>query len=337
MIKIGQIGIGHNHGEAKMLTARKFPELFEIVGYAEENQSWLKNRENNKGYQGLKRYSVDELIDKCDAILVETDVWDLTKVAQKCIDAGKHVHIDKPASGTLEEYKTMLDSAKAKNLVVQLGYMYRYNPSIKKTFEMIKNGELGSIHSINAEMSTRHLDDYRKWLNHFSGGNMYIFGSHLIDLIILLLGKPNEVSSNIVSSNVNGVSSPDITSATLKYDNALARVFVSSVECNGWGRRSFSVAGSEGTVEIRPLEVPVKMTVAKKGDGNEYFDDYAKIVDTISLPDSERYDEMMKDFYSFIVGEKSNPYTYEHEYTVQEVLDKIVGGVKYYEDIGYKR
>ena len=31
-IRIGQIGIGHNHGEAKMLAVRKFPELFEVVG-----------------------------------------------------------------------------------------------------------------------------------------------------------------------------------------------------------------------------------------------------------------------------------------------------------------
>ena len=40
-IKLGQIGIGHNHGEGKMLAARKFPELFEIVGYAEENERWI--------------------------------------------------------------------------------------------------------------------------------------------------------------------------------------------------------------------------------------------------------------------------------------------------------
>ena len=159
---------------------------------------------------------------------------------------------------------------------------------------------------------------------------MYIFGSHLIDLIILLLGKPKEITSSIASSGIGGVNSPDITSAILKYDNALARVFVSSVECNGWGRRCFSVAGSEGTAEIRPLEVPVRMTVAKKGEGNEYFDNYAKVVDTISLPDSERYDEMMKDFYAYINGTKENPFTYEHEYAVQEVLDEVVGGVKFY-------
>ncbi len=335
MIKIGQIGIGHNHGEAKMLTVRKFPELFEVVGFAEENEEWIKKRGHLRGYEGLKRYSVDELIEKCDALLIETDVWDLTKTAQKCIDAGKHIHMDKPASGTLEEYKHLLDTAKAKNLVVQLGYMYRYNPSINKSFEMVKNGELGSIHSVNAEMSTFHTDDYRKWLNHFQGGTMYIFGSHLIDLIILLLGKPKRIISDIASSGLNDIKSPDLTCANLVYDSAIARIFVSSVERNGWGRRCFSIAGSKGTIEIRPLEVPARMTFANCEEGKEYFDDYAKQISTTSVPDNERYDEMIKDLYAFITGEKQNMFSYEHEYMVQEVLDKVVGGVKYYEQITY--
>ena len=42
---------------------------------------------------------------------------------------------------------------------------------------------------------------------------------------------------------------------------------------------------------------------------------------------------MMKDFYAYINGTKENPFTYEHEYAVQEVLDEVVGGVKYYEQI----
>ena len=99
-IKIGQIGIGHNHGEAKMLSARKFPELFEIVGFSEDNEEWIKKRGRLKGYEGLTRYSTEELISKCDALLIETDVWNLTETAKKCIDAGKHIHMDKPASGT---------------------------------------------------------------------------------------------------------------------------------------------------------------------------------------------------------------------------------------------
>ncbi len=40
-VKIGQIGIGHNHAEGKMLAVRKFPELFEVVGYFEDNASLM--------------------------------------------------------------------------------------------------------------------------------------------------------------------------------------------------------------------------------------------------------------------------------------------------------
>ena len=324
-IKIGQIGIGHNHGEAKMKAVRKFPELFEVIGYAEEDEQWIEKRGNCKGYEGLPRLSVEEVIRQSDAVLVESDVWNLTKYAKMCVDAGKHIHMDKPASGTLEEYKSLLDTAKAKNLIIQLGYMYRYNPSIKKALELVKNGELGVIHSINAEMSTFHSDEFRDWLNHFNGGNMYIFGSHLIDLIVLFLGEPNDIKSSIAYSDLNGVKAPDITSAMLRYDNALARVFVSSVECNGWGRRCFSIAGSKGTLEIRPLEVPVRISFAKKGTGKEYFDDYAKPLPTTTIPDSERYDEMIKDFYQSVTGEKENPYSYEHELAVQKTLCRVVG------------
>lgn len=326
-IKIGQIGIGHNHASAKMEAVRKFPELFEVVGYAEENENWIAERGAYSAYEGLRRFSVDELIERCEALFVECDVWDLTKYARKCINAGKHIHLDKPASATLAEYKELLDAAKERKLAVQLGYMYRYNPTVKDAFLRIARGELGSIHSINAEMSTRHDDSYREWLNNFAGGNMYIFGSHLIDLIVILLGEPKMVESNVVSSMIRGIKSPDVTSATLVYDNAIARVFVSSVECNGWGRRCFSVAGSEGTLEIRPLEVPVRARLAKRGDGAEYFADYARELDCVQLSDSCRYDEMLRDFYDFIVNEKKNPYSYEHEYTVQKVLYKIVGAI----------
>ena len=37
---------------------------------------------------------------------------------------------------------------------------------------------------------------------------------------------------------------------------------------------------------------------------------------------------MMQDFYAYIMGTKENPFTYEHDYTVQKVLNEIVGGVR---------
>lgn len=335
MIKIGQIGIGHNHGEAKMQSVRKFPELFQVVGFAEENEEWIKKRGNLECYKGLKRYSVDELIEKCDALLIETDVWDLTEVAQKCVDAGKHLHIDKPGSGSLEEYKKMLDTAKEKNLVIQLGYMYRYNPAIQKTFELINEGKLGEIYSINAEMSTFHSPKYRKWLTNFGGGIMYILGCHLIDLIVYIMGKPQKVHALLKHSMLDGVDLADNNLAVLEYEKALARVFVSSVEVNGFGRRQFMVSGSKGTVNICPLERPLTVTYSDTEIANTAYEDRKIILPFEDNTASGRYDEMVKDFYAYIFGEKENPFTYEHEYNVQAVLDEIVGGVKFYgKDIG---
>ena len=335
MIKIGQIGIGHNHGEAKMLTVKKFPELFEVVGFAEENEEWLEKRGNLECYKGLKRYSVDELIEKCDALLIETDVWNLTEIAQKCIDAGKHVHIDKPASGTLQEYKKMLDTARDKNLIVQLAYMYRYNPAIQKTFELINEGKLGEIYSINAEMSTFHSPKYRKWLTNFGGGIMYILGCHLIDLIVYIMGKPDKIHSFLKHTKLDDIDTNDNNLVVMEYEKALARVFVSSVEVNGYGRRQFVVSGSKGTVNICPLEQPLQMTYSDTKIANTAFGDRKEIVPIEDNTANGRYDDMIKDFYAYITGEKENPFTYEHEYNVQAVLDEVVGGVKFYgKDIG---
>ena len=329
-IKLGQIGIGHNHGEAKMLAARKFPDLFEIVGYAEENERWIEKRGTAKGYEGLRRMSVEEIIEKSDAVLIESDVWDLTEYARRCVDAGKHIHMDKPAGGTTEEYKYVLDTAKRKNLVVQLGYMYRYNSAVLQCFEHIQKGDLGEIYSINAEMSTFHSARYKKWLTHFGGGSMYILGSHLVDLIVYMMGEPKKITSFLKCTEMDGIHLEDNNLAVLEYEHAIARIFVSSVEVNGFGRRQLMVSGSRGTVNICPLERPITMTYSDTSIADKTYEDRKKIITFEDNTAHGRYDEMLKDFYAYIKGTKQNPFTYEHDYLVQKVLSEIVGGVRFH-------
>ena len=324
-IKIGQIGIGHNHGEGKMLAVQKFPELFEVIGYAEENEKWVEKRGNLPCYKDLPRLSAREIIEKSDAILVECDVWNLTKVAKMCVEAGKHVHIDKPASGTLAEFEELLNIAKEKNLTVQMGYMYRYNFAIQKLMDMINSGELGEIYQIDAEMSTYHSKEYREWLKKFKGGSMYIFGSHLIDLVVSILGKPEKVYPFIKQTGFEGVYSDDNNFAVLEYDKAIARITNLSVEVNGWGMRRFAVMGSKGTVEIKPIELNVEMTKSTTDIASNAYQDMKEKVDIKDVPTLSRYDEMMKDFYKSVIGEKENPYSYEHELAVQKTLCRVVG------------
>lgn len=324
-IKIGQIGIGHNHGEGKMLAVQKFPELFEVIGYAEENEKWVEKRGNLPCYKDLPRLSAREIIEKSDAILVECDVWNLTKVAKMCVEAGKHVHIDKPASGTLAEFEELLNIAKEKNLTVQMGYMYRYNFAIQKLMDMINSGELGEIYQIDAEMSTYHSKEYREWLKKFKGGSMYIFGSHLIDLVVSILGKPEKVYPFIKQTGFEGVYSDDNNFAVLEYDKAIARITNLSVEVNGWGMRRFAVMGSKGTVEIKPIELNVEMTKSTTDIASNAYQDMKEKVDIKDVPTLSRYDEMMKAFYKSVIGEKENPYSYEHELAVQKTLCRVVG------------
>lgn len=328
-LKIGQIGIGHNHGAEKMHTVRRFPELFEVIGYAEVNERWIEKRGQNPDYQGIPRLSVEEVIERSDAVLIESDVWDLTKYAQMCVDAGKHIHMDKPASGTLEEFKTLLDTAKSKDLVVQMGYMYRYNPAVQKCFEHIKNGDIGEIHSINAEMSTDHKPQYRKWLKNFGGGIMFILGSHLVDLIVYMMGEPDKITSFLKHTGYDGVDVEDNNLAVLEYKNALVRIFVSSVEINGWGRRQLVVAGTKGTVNIMPMERDCHMTYSDRCIATSSGRDMKETVDLPPVSAELRYDDMMQDFYSYVMKTKKNPFTYEHDYLVQKVLSEIVGGIRF--------
>lgn len=326
MIRVGQIGLGHNHGAAKMQTLRKFPELFQIVGIVPENEQWLAKRGAVAAYEGLPVLTENELLSQCDAVLVETEIPSLTQTAQRCIDAGKHILMDKPASGTLKEFKHLLDSAKEKNLVVQLGYMYRYNPAVLRCIEKLESGELGEIYGINAEMSACDPVNYRKWLSTFPGGGMYIFGSHLLDLVIRFMGRPTKVHSYFTASGKDGLDAADQALAVLEYPQGMARIYTSAVEVNGYGRRQFVVCGSKGTASILPMELPCKMTWSDTAIATHHHRDFKIDIPVQTPPVDCRYDVEVSCFHDYVTGKQQNPWTYEHNYAVQEVLLQIIGG-----------
>ncbi len=316
-IKIAQIGIGHNHGSEKMRAARSFPDVFEVVGVCEADPAWMKSRGSLDVYQGLPFMSEEELLDVpgLAAVLIETDVWNLIPTAQRCIDRDLHVHIDKPAGENLAAFEKLLSDAKRKNLVVQLAYMYRYNNAVRYARDLAASGALGEIFEIDAVMSTEHSRDFRDWLRHFRGGAMYIFGCHLIDLVIGFRGRPDAITPFLGKTHHEGVDVYDNTLAVLNYPNGPSTVRVSSVEVNGYGRRQFVVLGTKGSIEIKPFERPTVVTVAKAGGGDIYCD--RKEVVELS-PMGGRYDELLLDFARCVRGERENPFGYEHELLIHK-------------------
>lgn len=324
-IKIGQIGLAHAHGEGKMLAVRKFPELFEVVGYSEASDEIVERCAEKEAYKGLVRMSEEELLEKVDAVLVECEVLRLTEIAEKCIKAGKHIHLDKPTTGSVEKYTEIINIAREKGLIIQLGYMYRYNPAIMKCIDMINNGEIGSVHTINAEISTHHYENSKKAMSKYSGGTMFIMGSHLIDLVVYLLGEPQNAVSFFKKTGYDGIDFEDNNFVVLEYEKAIARVYASSVEVNGWGRRQFVVCGEKGTISILPIENDVAMTFADVEITKSHYEDMKEKIDVKDIPKDCRYDTMVQDFAAYINGELENPFTYDHEIAVHKVLVQVCG------------
>jgi predicted dehydrogenase len=325
MIKIGQIGMAHDHAEGKMSCVRKFPEVFEIVCIAEENPEILKKYGSKSCYRNIPVMSVDALlnIQGLNAVMVETDELSLVHYAQKCIDKDIHVHIDKPAGGNVEDFEQLLCAAKCKNLIVQLAYMYRYNPAVQYCANAVKSGKLGEIFRVQAVMNTYHPPEKRAWMKPFPGGNMFFLGCHMVDLIMLMMGAPERIIPFNKSTLFDGVDVIDTGFAVFEYKSGIATAEASSNDINGYGRRSLLVCGSKGTIEIRPLEdsyngqPKLMLSLKEMTQGREYTD--CKCVVPMP-PMTGRYDSMMLDFARMIEDGKENLFTYEYELLVQKAV-----------------
>ena len=101
-------------------------------------------------YQGLPWLGEEQLLNTAglEAVAVETQVRDLVPTARRCVAAGMHVHLDKPAGESLEEFRALLDDATRRRLTVQMGYMLRYNAGMQLCYRTGRNGWLGAIFEV---------------------------------------------------------------------------------------------------------------------------------------------------------------------------------------------
>src|SRR5687767_9888501 len=195
-IKVGQIGVGHGHA-AKLGVYRRSPD-YEVVGVVEQDAALRRRAGGQAVYQGLPWMTGEQLLNVpgLQAVLVETRVRDLLDAAEACVAAGKHVHLDKPAGESLPQLRRILESARNQKLLVQMGYMYRYNPAVVLLRDFLKRGWLGEPFEAHAVMSKVVDPAARRELAGYPGGIMFELGCHVIDLVVGLLGKPDGVTAH---------------------------------------------------------------------------------------------------------------------------------------------
>jgi predicted dehydrogenase len=319
-IKIGQIGVGHAHA-TKLAAFRKSAD-YEVVGIVEPDDGLRKRADALPAFKDLKWMTREQLLNVpgLQAVLVETQVKDLLDNAEACIAAGKHIGIDKPAGESLPHFRRVLESAAKQKLLVQMGYMYRYNPGVVLLREFLKKGWLGDVFEVHTVMSKVVDPPSRKELSAYRGGIMFELGCHIADLVIGVLGKPTEVIGR--SQHVSKIDDKllDNMLAMLTYPKALATVKSSAIEVDGFARRHLVVCGTEGTFQIQPLDNPAVRVALSKDHG-----EYRKGYQDIKLPKYERYVDDAADMARVIRGEKASDFPLDHDLAVQETLLKACG------------
>lgn len=322
-IKIGQIGTGHSHAEKKYTTIQRFNKHFEVVGLVENDPQSLKIARNKIEFQDARWMTEEQLFNTSGlmAVLVETDFNDLLPTAIRCIENGFHVHIDKPPGDSLEGLKSLLQKAAAKNLVVQMGYMFRYHPAFQFCFNAVREGLVGEVFEVHGVISKKIKAERRKRLANTYGGGMMLLGCHLIDILVALSGRPQSISRFGKQSNPDQDNLFDNELAVFEYPRLTATITSTLLEVDGMNRRQFIVCGSNGTIQIQPLE-PAVLRLTLEEDSQKY----KKGMQQINLSElTGRYDDQMIDFARQVKGETTPLFSTTHDLDVHESLLKASG------------
>jgi predicted dehydrogenase len=322
-IKVGQIGVGHAHASGKMATMRKLPELFEVVGIAEPDEARRRAAETSAAYRDLKWLTIDQLLETrgLAAVAVETEVRRLVPTAQRCVEAGLHVHLDKPAGESLADFRRLLKTAQEKSVVVQMGYMFRYNPAFRFVYQAVRDGWLGDVFELHGVMSKAVDDASRRRLAAYPGGSMFELGCHLIDSLVYVLGKPQRVTPHVRHTRPDVDQLADNQLAVFEYPRATATIRSTLLEVEGTRRRQFVVCGNAGTIDICPLEPPRMQLALDRPRG-----DFKRGYQEVKLPPlTGRYDGDFLDLARIIHGEQPPEFTIEHDLAVHEAILRASG------------
>lgn len=236
------------------------------------------------------------------------------------IDSGKHALYDKPAGEDYARFESIVARAKAKSLLVQMGYMFRYHDGFERIVDWAKSGLLGDLFSIRAHISTHIPDPYRASLGQFSGGVYYDLAGHMIDQIVYLLGRPEKVTAFMQRVGKSSVDIVDNTLSVFEYDGALAFLDIAAMEAPPMARR-FEVYGTEGSAILEPFEPAdtIRLCLLKPGAN------FPSGVSHLKLEARARYVMSLEAFVSDLRGEKKPDRTLDHELLVQETLLRATG------------
>jgi predicted dehydrogenase len=136
-----------------------------------------------------------------DLVVVATTNDALAALTLAAIERGKHVIVEKPAARRAAELEPVAAAARARGVVVKVGFNHRFHPAFVKAREIWDSGVCGPLMFIRGRYGHGgRLGMEREWRGDpakSGGGEMLDQGVHLIDLSRWFAGDFSEVIGRV--------------------------------------------------------------------------------------------------------------------------------------------
>lgn len=215
-MKVSVVGTGHlGTIHTKLWANNSFVELVGLYDSEFDKSDKLAKEFNCKAFESL-----DEAIANSDCITIAVPTSLHFEIARKCIEAGIHCFIEKPITSTYEEAMHLIELAKKHNVIIQVGHVERFNPTLLAVKEMELNPRFIEAHRL-AQFKPRATDV----------SVILDLMIHDIDIMLWLIkSNVSKIDSNAVSVLTN---TPDICNARITFENgAVANLTASRISAH---------------------------------------------------------------------------------------------------------
>ncbi len=132
-IKVAVIGVGYL-GRFHAQKYRALPGCT-LAGVVDTSPERLREVSAELGVPGFGE--VSEILKLVDAVSIAVPTSVHYEVAKVCLKAGKHLLIEKPIAPTVKEAAALVALARKKGVLMQVGYLERFNPGFLACRELI--------------------------------------------------------------------------------------------------------------------------------------------------------------------------------------------------------
>jgi predicted dehydrogenase len=172
--------------------------------------------------------------------------WTLTALA-----AGKHVFLEKPATTTLDEAKTIVAAADAAGKRLIEAFHYRWHPLFNRAVEIVRSGVIGSLITGEAEFSApipRNETEFR-WRADLGGGALADLGCYPVHWLRHLGGAEPVVTSASQVLLPDGIDRR--SEACLTFPTGFVADLITDMDPPHGERRAFvKLVGSKGSLTL---------------------------------------------------------------------------------------